>query len=114
MNGEEPAFRIIVETFAGPSPDLLVNRADVKDPGRCTIRHPEDLLDVFGHLPKLLLAFAKCLLCQFLFGQVEREADRPGSARLTRERSKTHQRRHPGAVFAKVLDLNSSGRSVCR
>src|SRR5262249_53405272 len=55
MYGVEKGFGLVVETLAGPTPDVLVGRADVEDFRDLRISQPEDLVDAFRKLPETLL-----------------------------------------------------------
>src|ERR1019366_4375962 len=62
MDAVEPGARLLVKALTRPPEDLRVSRADVESPLVPGVHHPEDLMNVLGHLPKAIFRFAQCLL----------------------------------------------------
>src|SRR5690242_16554855 len=70
VNDLRAGGRIAFQRLARPPSNGLVSRADVKEPQVLCVQHPEDLLNVAGHLAKTLLALTKSRFRALSFGNV--------------------------------------------
>ncbi len=62
MNGLEPRAGRRVEALARSSPDRFISRTDIEDGILGRVAEPKDLLNMFGHLPELLLSLPQSRL----------------------------------------------------
>src|SRR5579884_1844240 len=70
MNRLKPGARLLIETVACPTPDLLVTGADIEHLVFLGIDHPEDFGDILGQLPEALLTLPPLLLGALALGNI--------------------------------------------
>ena len=75
VDGLQPVHRVLVDTFAGPAPNLFIGGADIEELGGRRVHHPEDFANVFGQLAKLLFAAAKRVRRLLMLGDIRAKAD---------------------------------------
>src|SRR5579859_2181101 len=77
MNEFVARTRVLAERVCGPARDRFIGLVDVNDALRFHVQHPENLLDIPGHLLKARLAPAKGFLDFFPPGNIPQDGDMP-------------------------------------
>src|ERR1019366_4595955 len=72
-----PGHRVLVDTVAGPAPNLFIRRADIEHLASCRVHHPKDFMNVLRELAELLLARPQGLFGLLAPGDISKEPHAP-------------------------------------